>query len=121
MKISPKANAGYEVDAVTVTDKNGSAVAVTTNADGTYSFTVPDADLLPVKTSVTFRQSTETTPAPADNAGFSDVAADAYYADAVQWAVENGVTNGTGANLFSPDSDCTRAQIVTFLYRDLAK
>ncbi|WP_308857488.1 S-layer homology domain-containing protein [uncultured Oscillibacter sp.] len=44
--------------------------------------------------------------------------ADAYYADAVAWAVEEGITSGIGANSFSPDAPCTRAQIVTFLYRD---
>ena len=48
---------------------------------------------------------------------FSDVPADNYYADAVAWAVENGVTNGIGGGLFGPDNICTRAQIVTFLYR----
>ena len=51
------------------------------------------------------------------NAKFSDVPAGSYYADAVNWAVENNVTNGTGAATFSPNMDCTRAQIVTFLYR----
>ena len=50
---------------------------------------------------------------------FTDVAADAYCADAVRWAVANGVTDGTSATTFSPNSDCTRAQIVTFLYRCL--
>lgn len=44
----------------------------------------------------------------------------AYYADAVAWAVEYGITNGTAPGLFSPAQTCTRAQIVTFLYRDLA-
>ena len=48
---------------------------------------------------------------------FSDVPADSYYADAVAWAVENDVTNGIGGGLFEPDNICTRAQIVTFLYR----
>ena len=48
---------------------------------------------------------------------FTDVAADAYYNTAVLWAAENGITGGTGNNAFSPDADCTRAQIVTFLYR----
>lgn len=52
---------------------------------------------------------------------FADVAADAYYAGAVLWAVESGVTAGTSAAAFSPDSHCTRAQIVTFLYRCLEK
>ncbi|MBQ3177524.1 MAG: S-layer homology domain-containing protein, partial [Clostridia bacterium] len=51
---------------------------------------------------------------------FTDVAADAYYVDAVLWAVEEKVTNGTSATTFSPDADCTRAQIVTFLYRALS-
>lgn len=50
-------------------------------------------------------------------AEFNDVLTDSYYANAVAWAVENGVTNGIGDGLFGPDSDCTRAQIVTFLYR----
>ncbi len=49
--------------------------------------------------------------------GFADVDSSAYYADAVAWAVANGITTGTGESTFSPDSSCTRAQIVTFLYR----
>ncbi len=52
---------------------------------------------------------------------FSDLSGDAYYYDAVEWAVENGITNGTGESTFSPDDACTRAQIVTFLYRDRAE
>lgn len=52
-------------------------------------------------------------------AGFSDVPADADYATAVDWAVEEGITAGTGEDTFSPDSICTRAQIVTFLYKAL--
>jgi len=50
---------------------------------------------------------------------FKDVKADSYYYDAVLWAVENGITGGTGADTFSPDENCTRAQVVTFLYRFL--
>ena len=50
---------------------------------------------------------------------FTDVAADAYYATAVAWAAAEGVTSGTSATTFSPDAACTRAQIVTFLYRYL--
>lgn len=49
---------------------------------------------------------------------FADVPSDAYYAKAVQWAVEKEITNGTGDNLFSPESPCTRAQVVTFLWRN---
>ena len=56
--------------------------------------------------------------APAVSGGsFADVAADAYYADAVAWAVKEGITSGTGATTFSPDAACTRGQIVTFMYR----
>ncbi len=52
---------------------------------------------------------------------FSDVADDAYYADAVKWAAAEGITNGTAPSIFSPDGSCTRAQIVTFLYRAMNK
>ena len=57
-------------------------------------------------------------PAPAEaSVPFSDVDAGAYYAEAVAWAVENGITNGVGADRFAPDAECTRGQIVTFLWR----
>ncbi len=60
-------------------------------------------------------------PAPATTTNpFTDVEADAYYYSAVLWAVENEITNGTGKGLFSPEKDCTRGQIVTFLYRAMA-
>ena len=55
--------------------------------------------------------------APTTVNGFTDVAAGDFYAEAVAWAVENGVTNGTSASTFSPNAGCTRAQIVTFLFR----
>ena len=67
--------------------------------------------------SVTFLYRAAGSPAVTGGAGFSDVAADAYYAAAVAWAVENGVTTGTKDGGFSPNTACTRAQIVTFLYR----
>lgn len=51
------------------------------------------------------------------SANFTDVKSDAFYADAINWAVANNVTNGTSNTTFSPDADCTRAEIVTFLYR----
>ena len=56
-------------------------------------------------------------PEAAAPAAFEDVAADAWYAEPVAWAAENGITNGTSATKFSPDQTCTRGQIVTFLYR----
>lgn len=56
-------------------------------------------------------------PDPASATAFSDVKADAYYADAVKWAVDKGITTGTSATTFSPSDTCTRAQILTFLWR----
>lgn len=110
VKVTPKANTGYVVDQVTVTDKNGKAVTVKDNGDGTFSFVMPEKKAQPVKVNVTFKAETKTST-------FTDVPADAYYADAVAWAVEKGITNGTGATTFSPEASCTRAQIVTFLWR----
>ena len=67
---------------------------------------------------VTFLWRASGSPAPkATELPFTDVAADAYYAQAVLWAVEKGITNGTSGTTFSPDDTCTRGQIVTFLYR----
>ena len=61
-------------------------------------------------------------PAVTADKSFADVSADAWYATAVAWAVENGITDGTGdGTTFSPADDCTRAQIVTFLYRFFVK
>jgi hypothetical protein len=103
-------NDGYQVDQITVTDKNGNAVTVT-EKDGQYTFTMPSTE---VTVSGIFSQK------PAENeptTTFTDVAADAYYAEAVAWAVENGITDGTSATTFSPNKGCTRAQVVTFLWR----
>ena len=66
---------------------------------------------------VTFLWRAAGSPAPKSMSSFEDVAEDAYYAKAVAWAVENGITGGTGNGKFSPDATCTRAQAVTFLYR----
>ena len=71
--------------------------------------------------SVTFLWRANGSAAAAGASAFTDVAASAYYASAVAWAVENNVTNGTGAATFSPNADCTRAQIMTFLYRSIVK
>ena len=78
----------------------------------------PDADCTRAQI-VTFLWRAQKSPAAIGVNPFTDVAADAYYVDAVLWAVEEKVTNGTSATTFSPDADCTRAQIVTFLYRAL--
>ncbi|PWL77259.1 MAG: hypothetical protein DBY24_08990 [Prevotellaceae bacterium] len=106
--ITPKPDAGYTVEQVLVTDKNGDPVEVINNGDGTYSFTQPAGK---VNINVTFME---------DNSMlnfFVDVPADAYYYDAVLWAAENDITGGVDDTHFSPNAPCTRAQIVTFLWR----
>ena len=82
----------------------------------------PDGTFQPDKTCtraeiVTFLWRMAGEPEAAAPAAFEDVAADAWYAEPVAWAAENGITNGTSATKFSPDQTCTRGQIVTFLYR----
>ncbi len=97
---------------VTVSPKNptvGSKVTVTPD---------PDADCTRGQI-VTFLWRSQNSSAADSVNSFADVKADAYYAPAVAWAAANGVTGGTGDDKFSPDADCTRAQIVTFLYRCL--
>ena len=79
----------------------------------------PDATVTRGQT-VTFLYRAAGSPA-ASGSGFSDVSSDAYYADAVAWAVQQNITTGTGNGQFSPDADCTRAQIVTFLYRAMGE
>ena len=70
---------------------------------------------------VSFLWRSQSSPAADTVNPFTDVAAEAYYIDAVLWAVENDITSGTTAATFSPNNDCTRAQIVTFLYRCLGE
>ena len=82
-------------------------------SDTTFS---PDASCTRAQI-VTFLWRAGGSPAVSGNSAFSDVAADAYYAAAVAWAEKNGVTGGIGGGLFGSDNTCTRAQIVTFLYR----
>lgn len=106
--ITPKPKAGYTVEQILVTDKNGNPVKVTDNGDGTYSFTQPAGK---VNVKVTFME---------DNSMlnfFVDVFPGDYYYDAVLWAAENGITGGVDDTHFAPNTPCTRAQIVTFLWR----
>ena len=70
---------------------------------------------------VTFLHRNHSEPAATGSNNFADVPADAFYKDAVQWAVNEGITKGTGDNTFAPNDACTRVQMVTFLYRDMGK
>ncbi len=83
--------------------------------DGKFS---PDATCTRAQ-SVTFLYRAAGSPKVSSSAEFGDVATNAYYADAVAWAAKNGITGGIGGGLFGSDNDCTRAQIVTFLYRSV--
>lgn len=99
---------GFVLDTLTVTDKNGNKLTLTDKGDGTYTFTMPDSR---VEVNATFVA--KDTP----HNTFVDVNSGTFYYDAVYWAVQKGITVGTDANHFSPEAPCTRAQIVTFLWR----
>ena len=162
--ITVKPERYYEVDEVIVRDSKGKQLAVKDNGDGTFTFEMP-ADKVTVEPSFSWvnpfadvadsayyvdavewmlkrevtQGTTETTfspdlnctraqivtflwrvagsPAPKGTVSFADVSADSYYAKAVAWATENGITDGIGGGLFSPDATCTRAQSAVFLYR----
>lgn len=99
---------GYALETLAVTDKNGNALDLTDQGGGKYTFTMSSG---PVTVTATFMD---------DNTMlnfFVDVPAGAYYYDAVLWAAEGGIVTGTDAVHFSPDASCTRAQLVTFLWR----
>ena len=103
--LTPVPDRGYQVGTVTVTDRFGDTVEVTENADGTYTFTMPNGQ---VTVTVTFEQA----PLP-----FPDVTEGDWFYDAVRYAYETGLMDGVGDNLFAPNSQTTRAQLVTILYR----
>ena len=170
--ITVKPNKGYELDELTVTDANGNEISVRSRGNNQYTFTMP-AGKVEVKATfmednsmlnffydvpnnayyyeavkwaqeksitggignglfgpnqpctraqiVTFLWRAAGSPEPKAMSSFADVSTDAYYAKAVAWAVENGITTGTGDGKFSPDATCTRAQSVTFLFRAIGK
>ena len=170
--ITVKPDDGFKLDDLTVTDKNGKELKLTDKGNGKYTFTMP-AGKVEVKATfmednsmlnffydvpnnayfyeavkwaqekgitggignglfgpnqpctraqiVTFLWRAAGSPEPKSMSSFSDVSADSYYAKAVAWAVENGITTGTGDGKFSPDATCTRAQSVTFLFRAIGK
>ena len=106
--ITVKLDSGYVLETISVTDKNGKELKLTDKGNGKYTFTMPASK---VEIKVTFME---------DNSVlnfFYDVPNDAYYYEAVKWAAENGITGGVGNSLFAPNQPCTRAQIVTFLWR----
>ena len=103
--LTPVPDRGYQVGTVAVTDRFGDAVAVTEQADGTYTFTMPNGQ---VTVTVTF----EETPLP-----FTDVTEGDWFYDAVRYAYETGLMDGVGDSLFAPNSETTKAQLVTILYR----
>ena len=101
-------DSGYVLETISVTDENGNDLKLTDKGDGKYTFTMPGRK---VEVKATFME---------DNSVlnfFYDVPNDAYYYEAVKWAAENGITGGVGNSLFAPNQPCTRAQIVTFLWR----
>ena len=100
---------GYELDTITATNAKGNEVKLTKNEDGTYTFKQPDSKVTVTATFKEVKKSAQTF--------FVDVAEDSYYYDAVKWAVENGITNGVDETHFAPNASCTRAQMVTFLWR----
>ena len=87
------------------------------NTDGTSDTTFAPGTICTRAHGVTFLSRAAKANTASGNSNFADVDANAYYASAVKWAVDNGITNGISSSLFGPDSSCTRAQIVTFLYR----
>ena len=101
MTITVKPDEGYVLAELVVTDKNGDTVKLTDKGDGKYTFKMPASK---VEIEVSFTLAAD----PDVNQPFVDVSPDAYYADAVAWAVENGITNGTSDTTFGPDVSCTR-------------
>ena len=105
--ITVKPNEGYELGKLTVTDQSGNRLSLTDKGNGKHTFTMPagkvsvDATFAKIEMTINFR----------------DVKQSDYYYDAVKWAVEKGITEGTSATTFSPNVSCTRAQMVTFLWR----
>ena len=106
--VTVQPDSGYVLETLTVTDKNGNELTLKDKGDGKYTFTMPAGK---VEVKATFME---------DNSVlnfFYDVPNDAYFYEAVKWAVDKGITNGLSDTMFGPYESCTRAQIVTFLWR----
>ena len=104
--ITVKPDSGYELDTLTVKDASGSKIKVKDKGNGKFTFTMPASK---VTVSAEF--------AEIETLDFADVSTDAYYYEAVKWAAKKGITGGTGDGTFNPNGSCTRAHIVTFLWR----
>ena len=105
--VTPKS--GYELKKLTVTDSRGDAVETRSAGEGRYTFVMPGSR---VSVSASFARAEEPEKLP-----FTDVSNSAYYYDAVLWAAEEGITSGVTGSTFAPGRGCTRAQLVTFLWR----
>lgn len=106
--VTVKPNEGYELGSLAVKDASGDLLPLADLGNGKYSFVMPDGK---VSVEAEFVKTAATS--------FADVPASAYYAKAVAWAVENGITNGMTETTFAPNATCTRGQSVTFLHRAL--
>ena len=105
--VTAEPDEGYELDSLKVLDKNGKELALTDKGDGRFTFIMPAGR---VEVKAAFTEEVKISP-------FRDVPTDAYYYEAVKWAQKKGITGGIGDGLFGPNQPCTRAQIVTFLWR----
>ena len=108
--VTVKPDSGYVLETLTVTDKNGDELKLTDKGNGKYTFTMPAGK---VEVKATFME---------DNSMlnfFYDVPNNAYFYEAVKWAVKNGITTGVGGGHFDPTATCTRAQIAAFLARSM--
>ena len=111
-----KPNNGYVLDSVIVKDSNDKEFAVTKQSDGTYTFIMPSSNVT-VSAKFDTELAKDVVTEIEKSIEFKDVKKGDWYFDAVQWAVKNNITEGSGKDTFSPDVICTRTQMVTFLWR----
>ena len=105
--VTVKPDDGFQLGSLTVTDQNGDQLELTEQGEGKFAFVMPASK---VDVLVSFMKQI-------GSGSFDDVPEDAYYEEAIRWAKKMGITDGIGSGLFGPDRTCTRAQIVTFLWR----
>ena len=111
-----KPNNGYVLNSVIVKDSNDKEIAVTNQSDGTYTFIMPSSNVT-VSAKFDTELAKDVVTEIEKSIEFKDVKKGDWYFDAVQWAVKNNITEGSGKDTFSPDVICTRTQMVTFLWR----